>query len=51
MEGRNFTGCTSDKGLTTRIYRKLKKKEEMLTIPGHKGNAHQNHIKIPLHSC
>jgi hypothetical protein len=22
----------------------------MLTIPGHKGNANQNHTKIPLHS-
>jgi hypothetical protein len=28
-----------------------KKHEEMLTIPGHKGNANQNHIKIPPHSC
>jgi hypothetical protein len=25
--------------------------EEMLTIPGHKGNANQNNIKIPPHSC
>jgi hypothetical protein len=25
--------------------------EKMLTIPGHKGNANQNHTKIPLHSC
>jgi hypothetical protein len=25
--------------------------EEMLSIPDHKGNAHQNHIKIPSHSC
>jgi hypothetical protein len=25
--------------------------EEMLNIPGHKGNANQNHIKIPPHSC
>jgi hypothetical protein len=24
--------------------------EETLNIPGHKGNANQNHIKIPLHS-
>jgi hypothetical protein len=23
----------------------------MLTIPGHKGNANQNHIKIPPHLC
>jgi hypothetical protein len=23
----------------------------MLTIPGHKENANQNHIKIPPHSC
>jgi hypothetical protein len=22
----------------------------MLTIPGHKGNANQNHVKIPPHS-
>jgi hypothetical protein len=25
--------------------------EKMLTIPVHKGNANQNHIKIPPHSC
>jgi hypothetical protein len=25
--------------------------EEILTIPDHKGNANQNHIKIPPHSC
>jgi hypothetical protein len=25
--------------------------EEMLNISVHKGNANQNHIKIPLHSC
>jgi hypothetical protein len=25
--------------------------EKMLTIPGHKGNANQNYIKIPPHSC
>jgi uncharacterized coiled-coil protein SlyX len=25
--------------------------EKMLTIPGHKGNANQNHTKIPPHSC
>jgi hypothetical protein len=24
--------------------------EEKLNIPGHKGNANQNHIKIPPHS-
>jgi hypothetical protein len=24
--------------------------EEMLNIPDHKGNANQNHIKIPPHS-
>jgi hypothetical protein len=23
----------------------------MLTIPGNKGNANQNHTKIPPHSC
>jgi hypothetical protein len=23
--------------------------KEMLTIPGHKGNANQNHTKIPPH--
>jgi hypothetical protein len=28
-----------------------KKYEKMITIPGHKGNAYQNHIKIPPHSC
>jgi hypothetical protein len=25
--------------------------KKMLTIPGHKGNANQNHTKIPFHSC
>jgi hypothetical protein len=25
--------------------------EKMLTILGHKGNANQNHTKIPPHSC
>jgi hypothetical protein len=25
--------------------------EEMLNIPCHKGNANQNHIKIPPHAC
>jgi hypothetical protein len=25
--------------------------EKMLTIPVHKGNANQNHTKIPPHSC
>jgi hypothetical protein len=25
--------------------------KKMLTIPVHKGNANQNHIKIPSHSC
>jgi hypothetical protein len=24
--------------------------EEILNIPGHKGNANQNHVKIPPHS-
>jgi hypothetical protein len=28
-----------------------KEGEKRLTIPGHKGNANQNHIKIPCHSC
>jgi hypothetical protein len=27
-----------------------KKHKKMLTIPDHKGNANQNHTKIPLHS-
>jgi hypothetical protein len=27
-----------------------KKYNEMLNIPGHKGNANQNHVKIPPHS-
>jgi hypothetical protein len=26
-------------------------KRHMNNIPGHKGNANQNHIKIPPHSC
>jgi hypothetical protein len=25
--------------------------EEMLNVPGYKGNANQNHIKNPFHSC
>jgi hypothetical protein len=25
--------------------------EKMSTIPGHEGNANQNHTKIPPHSC
>jgi hypothetical protein len=25
--------------------------EKILTIPGHKGNANQNHVKIPPHPC
>jgi hypothetical protein len=25
--------------------------EKILTIPGHKGNANQNHIKIPPYFC
>jgi hypothetical protein len=25
--------------------------EKMLTIPGHEGNANQNHTKIVPHSC
>jgi hypothetical protein len=29
----------------------LKNNEEMPNILGHKGNANQNHIKIPPHSC
>jgi hypothetical protein len=28
-----------------------KTQEEMLNIPGHKGDANQNHIKILPHSC
>jgi hypothetical protein len=28
-----------------------KKPSKILTIPGHKGNASQNHIKIPSYSC
>jgi hypothetical protein len=29
----------------------LQNTEKMLTIPDHKENANQNHIKILLHSC
>jgi hypothetical protein len=25
--------------------------EEMLNIPGHKGNGNQNHVKVTPHSC
>jgi hypothetical protein len=28
-----------------------KTREKMLTIPGHSGNANQNHTKIPPHPC
>jgi hypothetical protein len=28
-----------------------KSHEKILTIPGHKGNANQNHTKIPPHPC
>jgi hypothetical protein len=31
--------------------RMAKTHEKMLTISGHKGNANQNHTKIPPHSC
>jgi hypothetical protein len=31
--------------------KKEKTHEEMLNIPSHKGNANQNHIKIPPHYC
>jgi hypothetical protein len=50
-------GETSNKGLITRINRELKIlnspkiNEEMLNIPGHKGNENQRHFKILLHSC
>jgi hypothetical protein len=30
---------------------KSKTHEEMLTIPGHKGNANQNNVNILPHSC
>jgi hypothetical protein len=28
-----------------------KHRKKMPTIPGHKGNANQKHIKVPPHSC
>jgi hypothetical protein len=31
--------------------KKKKAHVKMITIHGHKGNAKQNHIKIPSHSC
>jgi hypothetical protein len=31
--------------------RREKSHEEMLNISDHKGNANQNHAKIPPHSC
>jgi hypothetical protein len=37
------------KGRSSR-WSKKKKKEKLLNIPGHKGNANQNHIKFPPHS-
>jgi hypothetical protein len=45
--------------MTTELNRTCSKEEiqmvkkthkKMLTIPGHKGNANQNHTKIPPHS-
>jgi hypothetical protein len=29
----------------------VKTHEKVFTIPGHKGNANQNHTKIPPHPC
>jgi hypothetical protein len=36
---------------TEEIQMAKKTHEEMLNIPGHKGIAIQNHVKIPPHSC
>jgi hypothetical protein len=33
------------------IHMAKKTHEKMLTISGHKGNANQNHTKIPPHPC
>jgi hypothetical protein len=41
----------------SRVFQREKSKwpkknhEEMLTIPGHNGNANQNHVEILPHSC
>jgi hypothetical protein len=34
-----------------RVQMAKKHMKKMLTIPGHQGNANQNHIKSPPHSC
>jgi hypothetical protein len=36
---------------TEKVQMAKKTHKEMLNIPGHKGNANQNHVKMPPHSC
>jgi hypothetical protein len=43
---RVFSKKRSQNGKKTKL-----KHEEVLNIPGNKGNANQNHTKIQLHSC
>jgi hypothetical protein len=39
-----------DRAFSKEEVQMAKKYEKVLTIPGHKGNANQNCIKIPPHS-
>jgi hypothetical protein len=49
---RSLIRMKSDRTCTKEEIQMVKKThEKMLTIPGHKGNANQNHVKIPPHSC
>jgi hypothetical protein len=45
-----FASYTSGMRLYRNIHGAQKTHEEMLNIPGHKGNANQNHTKIPSHA-
>jgi hypothetical protein len=40
-----------NRAFTEEVQMDKKKHEEMLNTTGNKGNANQNHVKIPLHSC
>jgi hypothetical protein len=33
------------------FFQRKKTHEKMINIPGYKGNANQNHIKVPTHFC
>jgi hypothetical protein len=40
-----------NRAFSKKKFQMTKKQEKMLTILGHKGNANQNHCKIPPHPC